>query len=263
MACFLFPLFDGRAVYLQVLHHAVFYHSLVKGILLVLHVAVLEREIREAVFVRLAHVEEILAVHLYIAQCYVVACGERHVVALFGLEELRPRTHHEETVAVSREVFHRHVLIMLRRVRTHFEPQHTVCLSHGTPAQDYITVVQALAAESEASVHLAVCTVLDDDVRARAVVRIFVRPSSLSAFEHHRVIAHAHVASVYEYVLAHVEVYRVGAGGTALRVYRRHSAVGRVNIAAEIAHILALIQVVRPERAVDEAHILHGDVLAV
>ena len=58
-------------------------------------------------------------------------------------------------------------------------------------------------------------------------------------------------------MLAGVKVERVGAG--ALGVARRWG----VDVAAEVAHARAAVEVVGPEAAVDEAHVLHGDVLRV
>ena len=67
-----------------------------EGILLVVNVDILEREIREVVLVGRSYIEEVAAIHLDILHHDIVTQRLRHIIALLRLEELSPRTNNEE-----------------------------------------------------------------------------------------------------------------------------------------------------------------------
>ena len=98
--------------------------------LLVGDVDILEGEVLKAVFIAGAHIKEVAAVHADALYRDVVAVGWSHVGTVFRLVELRPRAYYEERRTVASEVFHCDILIVLRCVGTHLQPQQTRCLTN-------------------------------------------------------------------------------------------------------------------------------------
>ena len=60
-------------------------------------VDVLKGEIYQAVFFALAHIEEVVAIHLDVLHCDVVALAQWHILSIARLEELGPWADDEET----------------------------------------------------------------------------------------------------------------------------------------------------------------------
>lgn len=114
--------------------------------LLVTDIDVLEGEVGEAVLVAGAHVEEVLRVHLDVADGDVIALRQRHVGTVLGLEELRPGADDEERTTLALDVLDGDILIVLRGIGTHLEPQHTGGGLHVDATQDDVVVEQRLRA---------------------------------------------------------------------------------------------------------------------
>ena len=150
---------------------------------------------------------------------------------------------------------------MLRCVWAHLEPQHAVGLGNCAVAKDYVAVVQTLATECQTAVNPAVGTVLYDDIITRTIVWVFVCPCALAAFQHHCIVAHAHVTAIDKHVVAHVDVDSIRTWCATFRIYWSNTAVWRKDIATEIAYILRLIDMIGPERAVDKVNILYCHII--
>ena len=101
-------------------------------------------------------------------------------------------------------------------------------------AHHYIPVVDALAAQCKASVHFTVCAVLNDHVMVGAVVWVFVCPCALASLHSHGIVVDAHIASVYEHVVANVNIDGIAAGCLDTRC-------GRIDIATYISNIFTLV----------------------
>lgn len=119
----------------------------IKSHLLVGTVDVLEGEIYQTVFLALAHIEEVVAIHLDILHRDVVALALRHVLAIAWLEELLPWADDEEAACGALDVIHRYILVMLRSIRAHLQPEYALCIAHLGVAQYDVAVFHAFAAE--------------------------------------------------------------------------------------------------------------------
>ena len=115
---------------IHLLRHCVLDKVGIKSHLLVGTVDVLEGEIYQMVFLALAHIEEVVAIHLDILHRDVVALAQRHILAVARLEELGPWTDDEETACFTLDVIHCYVLVMLRSIRTHLQPEYALCIAH-------------------------------------------------------------------------------------------------------------------------------------
>ena len=102
----------------------------IKGHLLIGTVDVLEGEIYQTIFLALTHIEEVVAIHLDILHCDVVALAQRHVLAIAWLEELLPWADDEEAACSALDVIHHYVLVMLRSIRAHLQPEYALCIAH-------------------------------------------------------------------------------------------------------------------------------------
>ena len=81
----------------HILHYTSVYQRWIKGFFLVCDVDILKREVCHDEFVRLAYIEEIRTIHLDITDHDVITFRKGHILTVFWLEELSPRSHHEET----------------------------------------------------------------------------------------------------------------------------------------------------------------------
>ena len=95
------------------------------------------------------------------------------------------------------------------------------------------------------------------------VVRVLIRPRSLSSFKHNGVITHVHIAAIYKYVMANIKVYGITARCATLRFGLIHILGRCVYVTVYIADVVATVQMIGPERTVYEADILHRDVTRV
>ena len=68
---------------------------------------------------------------------------------------------------------------------------------------------------------------------------------------------------MHKHVVAEIDVDGIRTGSSTLRFCGEDILRGSIDIAPEVAYMVAMVDVVGPERTVDEAHVLHGDVLAV
>ena len=102
----------------------------IKCHLLVGAVDVLEGEIYQTVFLALAHIEEVVAIHLDVLHCDVVALAQWHILSIARLEELGPWADDEETAGLALYVINRYVLVMLRCIWAHLQPEHALCIAH-------------------------------------------------------------------------------------------------------------------------------------
>ena len=82
--------------------------------LLVGTVDVLKGEIYQAVFFAFSYIEEVVAIHLDVLHCDVVALAQWHILSIARLEELGPWADDEETAGLALYVINRYVLVMLR-----------------------------------------------------------------------------------------------------------------------------------------------------
>ena len=107
------------SVYCHIPYECPFYQAVAEGILLVVNVDILEREIGEVVLVGRSYVEEVAAIHLDIPHHDVVASRLRHVLALLWLEELCPWPDDKERARLAGEAINGNILIMLWGIWTH------------------------------------------------------------------------------------------------------------------------------------------------
>ncbi len=142
---------------------------------------------------------------------------------------------------------------MLRRVGAHLQPKHPLRVAHLDVAQHDVAVVHALAAQREAPVNSAVIAVLDEHIIHGSVLWSLVSPSSLAALYGDSVVVHAHIASVHQHVVTHVNVDGVAARGF-------HAACGGEDSTVEKPHVVAAVDVVGPKRTVLDMHVLHRHV---
>ena len=119
-------------------------------------------------------VEERVALQGDVAHRHLIGIRLWHLFLSFQVEKLCPRAYQDTTFGVAFHVFYRDVVVMLRSVGTHFQPQDAAGLRDGATAQDDVVVVDGLAAASQSAVAESVRAVLDDDVAVSAVVRILV-----------------------------------------------------------------------------------------
>ena len=108
---------------------------------------ILEGEIYQAVFIALSNIKEVVTIHLDILHRDVVALAQWHVLAIARLEELGPWTDDEETAGLALDVIHRYILVMLRSIRTHLQPEHALCIAYLDVAQYDVAVFYAFAAK--------------------------------------------------------------------------------------------------------------------
>ena len=156
----------------------------------------IHREVYKLILVRSLHVNHVAGLHVDVPQRDVVAARERHVWAVARLEELRPGLDEEEASALARDVLHRHVLIVLGRVRTHLQPQHAVGIVRMAVAQDDVTVVYGLRAQRQTAMHQSVVAVLNQDALTGTVRGVLVGPRTLAALQHYGIVIDMHVAAV-------------------------------------------------------------------
>ena len=109
-------------------------------------------------------VEEDIALKRDIPHRDVVGVGHRDGLSALQIIKLCPWGHEDEVFAVALYVLHGDVLVELWCVGSHLEPKQVVGLVDLDAAEDDVSVVYRLAAESEASVAKAIFAVLDDDV---------------------------------------------------------------------------------------------------
>ena len=128
-------------------------------------------------------VEERVALQGDVAHRHLIGIRLRHLFLSFQVEKLCPRAYQDTTFGIAFHVFHRDVVVMLRSVGAHFQPQDAAGLRDGTTAQDDVVVVDGLAAASQSAVAESVCAVLDDDVAVSAVVRILVCQRAFATFQ--------------------------------------------------------------------------------
>ncbi len=95
----------------------------------------------------LSHIEEVVTIHLDVLDGDVVALAQWHVLAVAWLEELGPWTDDEETAGGALDVIHCYVLVMLRSIRAHFQPEHALCIVYLDVAEHDVAVFHALAAK--------------------------------------------------------------------------------------------------------------------
>ena len=108
---------------------------------------IFEGEIYQAVFIALSNIKEVVTIHLDILHRDVVALAQWHVLAIARLEELGPWTDDEETAGLALDVIHRYILVMLRSIRTHLQPEHALCIAYLDVAQYDVAVFYAFAAK--------------------------------------------------------------------------------------------------------------------
>ena len=129
------------------LRYGVFDEAGIECHLLVGAVDILEGEIYQAIFLALAHIEEVVAIHLNILHRDVIALAQWHILAIARLEELGPWTDDKETASLALDVVHRYILVMLRSIWTHLQPKHALRIAHLDVAQYDVAVFYAFAAK--------------------------------------------------------------------------------------------------------------------
>ena len=224
--------------------------------LLSFDVHVLESEVGEFILVGTFDVEERVALQGDVAHRHLIGIRLRHLFLSFQVEKLCPRAYQDTTFGIAFHVFHRDVVVMLRSVGTHFQPQDAAGLRDGTTAQDDVVVVDGLAAASQSAVAESVCAVLDDDVAVSAVVRILVGLRAFATFQGYGVVVYRHVATFDQYVGAGIYVHRV-----ATRSFYGSSR--SEDVQAQQFYVVAAVEVCGPEGRVDEAYAGELHIVAV
>ena len=111
--------------------------------------------------------------------------------------------------------------------------------------------------------HLTIDAVLDDDVTAGTVIGVLVCPGALTAFQHDGIIVHMHITAMNEHITAHIQVDGIRAGPTATGINRGYILCRRINETTQITYILTTVEMIRPERRVDNLHILNRHILRI
>ena len=212
---------------------------------------VFEGEIHQTIFLALGNIEEVVAIHLDVLHRDVVALAQRHVLAVAQLEELGPWADDEETACDALDVIHRYVLVMLRRIRAHLQPEHALCLIHLDVAEHNVAVFHAFAAKSQTAMHGSIMAVLDEHVIYRTILWCLVSPGSLTALDGDGIIVYAHVAAIYQHIMADINVDGIAA-------WCPHATGRGEDGAAQEADMVATVDVVGPERTVLDMYILQG-----
>ncbi len=106
------------------------------------------------------------------------------------------------------------VLILLRSVRAHLQPQKAYGLVHVATPEDDVVIMDGLASASEHSVAKPEGTVFNDNIPVAAIAGVLVCPGAFPAFQGNRVVVDRHIAPLDQYVAACVDVD--GVGGLAL-----------------------------------------------
>ena len=109
--------------------------------------------------------------------------------------------------------------------------------------------------------HLAISTIAHHNTLARTVIWIFVRPGALATFQNHGIVAHIHKATTDKHILTCIQVNGIARRCALLGINRCHIVSRGKDIAPQIANTLTLIQMIRPERRVNDAHILYCNIL--
>ena len=76
-----------------------------------------------------------------VAHRHLIGIRLRHLFLSFQVEKLCPRAYQDTTFGIAFHVFHRDVVVMLRSVGAHFQPQDAAGLRDGAAAQDDVVVV--------------------------------------------------------------------------------------------------------------------------
>ena len=133
-----------------------------------------------------------------------------------------------------------------------------------TVAQDYVAVVERLAAERQTAMNTAVVAPFDEDALAGAVLGHLVGPCALAALQHNGIVAHMHITPSDDNVAADIQIDGIRAGCTVLTAGEVEYAACRcIDKAVQIANALAVVEMVGPEGRVDGAHTLYGDVARI
>ena len=131
----------------HLLCHSILDEVGIKSHLLVGTVDVLKGEIYQAVFIALSNIKEVVTIHLDILDGDVVALAQWHILSIARLEELGPWADDEEAACGALDVIHRYILVMLRSIRAHLQPEYALCIAHLGVAQYDVAVFHALAAK--------------------------------------------------------------------------------------------------------------------
>ena len=107
------PLLFSLGVMFTFFRHGILDEAGIECHLLIGTVDVLEGEIYQTVFLALAHIEEVVAIHVDILHRDVVALAQWHILSIARLEELGPWADDEETAGLALYVINRYVLVML------------------------------------------------------------------------------------------------------------------------------------------------------
>lgn len=95
------------------------------------------------------------------------------------------------------------LLVMLRGVRTHLEPKHSLRIAHLDISQYDVAVVHALTAKGEATVNSTIVAVLNQHMIYRTILWGLVSPSALAALDGNGIIIDVHIATIYQHVMAY------------------------------------------------------------
>lgn len=149
---------------------------------------VFEGEIYQTVLVAGAHIKEIVTIHLDVLDGDVVALTEWHILAVAWFEELGPRADNQETACGACDIIYRHILIVLRSIRAHLQPEYALRIAHLDVAQHDIAVFHTLAAQSQTTMHSTIVAVLDEHIIDWSILWCLVCPGSLTALDGNGII---------------------------------------------------------------------------
>lgn len=185
-----------------------------------------------------------------------IGVGDGNVFPVLQIEELRPGFDIQKMVGISRNVFYQNVFISLWSIGTHLQPQQAVGIGDVDAAQNDVAVVYGFASAGQCAVAETIRAVFYDDVGISSVVRVFIRPGAFAAFQGDGVIVDGHVAVLYQYVAAYIDV-----DGIRARCFYR--LFGREDIQIQQLYMVAFVKVGGPEGRIDEAHSRELHVIAV
>ena len=117
-----------------------------------------------------------------ITHCNIAGIRDWHILAIFQIIKLCPRSNKDTIADISFYIFNEDVLILLGSIRTHFQPQQAFSLIQITASKNYIMIIYRFATASQHSVTESKSTVFNDNITIATIIGILISPWSFAAF---------------------------------------------------------------------------------
>ena len=154
--------------------------------------------------------------------------------------ELCPWVDIDKAVHDRIHLLHRDILVVLRGIRTHFQPEQIAGMVYFQAANQDIAVVHGLRAAGQTAVAETVVAVLHQNPLVGTIFRCGICPRALTAFQHNGIIVHFQIAVFDQHIRADINVDGIGTGS-------RNRMGRRENAAVQVFHMVAAVQMTCPE----------------